>query len=47
MPIKKVDMLKQNNRTKSRDQLRKYMLKKEQVEQDTLVEKHLFLLEEV
>ena len=40
----KEDTLKQNNKMKFQVRHLKFMLKKEQVEQDMLVEKHLFLL---
>ena len=45
MQIIKVDMLRLNSKMKFQDQLQRFMLKKEQVMQDMLVEKHLYLLE--
>ena len=44
MLIIKVDMLKQNNKMKFQDQHQKFMLKKELVMQDMLVEKLQYLL---
>ena len=45
MQITKEEKPKLNKKMKLLDRQQKYMLKKEQVTQDTQVEKHLYLLE--